>query len=339
MKKHLKIIICLAIIAGLFQPFGLFAQEKTNPIDQSIELGNVQWYRNYDDAIALGKKEKKDIVILFQEVPGCVTCRNYGHNVLSHPLMVEALENSFIPLAIFNNKGGSDKKILEKFDEPSWNNPVVRIIDVNGNDIVKRISHDYSATTLIKRLKEALTVRKVQTPSYIDLLEQELVALQQTNTIKETTYSMYCFWTGEKKLGKINGVIDVESGFANNKEVVKVKYNNTLISKFQLDEYAKKQDFKSITNVENYKTATSDVHYYLQHSIYKYLPLSKVQQVKINSALDNKQSVKKYLSPKQLNWLNALQNGGIKKNNALFNKKIEDAWKLMEMGNIKSDKK
>ena len=47
-------------------------------------------------------------MLLFQEVPGCSTCRNYGHNVLSHPLMVEAIESLFVPLAIFNNKEGKE---------------------------------------------------------------------------------------------------------------------------------------------------------------------------------------------------------------------------------------
>ena len=76
-------------------------------------------YRDYDKALAVAAKE----------VPGCSTCRNYEHTVLSHPLMVEAIESLFVPLAIFNNKGGKYKKILGQYGEPSWNNPDVRIVD------------------------------------------------------------------------------------------------------------------------------------------------------------------------------------------------------------------
>tara|TARA_B110000259_G_C13981203_1_gene388689 strand:- start:623 stop:934 length:312 start_codon:yes stop_codon:yes gene_type:complete len=97
-------IIPLIIPFILIQSAPLFGQEKTNIQTQNEELGKVQWYRNYGEAVAVAKKENKAIVILFQEVPGCATCRNYGHNVLSHPLMIEGLENSFVPLAIFNNK-------------------------------------------------------------------------------------------------------------------------------------------------------------------------------------------------------------------------------------------
>ena len=80
--------------------------QRTSLEKQSEELGKVQWYRDYDEALSIAKQEDKNVLILFQEVPGCATCRNYGHNVLSHPLMVEAIENLFVPLAIFNNKGG-----------------------------------------------------------------------------------------------------------------------------------------------------------------------------------------------------------------------------------------
>jgi len=145
-KKITSLVITL-----LFFQLALLAQEKTNPLKQPVELGKVSWYRNYDEAVTAGKRDKKDIVILFQEVPGCATCQNYGNNVISHPLMVEALENSFIPLVIFNNKDGRDKKILEKFKEPSWSNPVVRVIDVHGDDIVRGINRDYTAVSLIRK--------------------------------------------------------------------------------------------------------------------------------------------------------------------------------------------
>lgn len=321
-----KLTYLLTII--LFSNY-LSAQERTNPTNQSEELGKVHWYRNYDEAITMAKKEQKDIVILFQEVPGCATCRNYGHNVLSHPLMVEALENSFIPLAIYNNKEGEDKKVLDKFNERTWNNPVIRIIDANGKNIVKRISNDYTALTLSKKLKETLAIRNTPSPLYLDLLEDELSAAD-SKYINEVNYQMYCFWTGEKQLGKIEGVVDVEAGFINHNEVVKVKYNSNLVSESEITAYAKKQNFTPINTSPNYKTATKDVHYYLSHSIYKFLPLSSIQKTKINSALGSNQSALKYLSPQQRKWLHFINNNSAKKYNSLLAiPEIEDAWELM----------
>jgi len=331
-------LIYLIITLSLVLVNQTFAQQRTNPKNQSEELGTVHWHRNYEEAVAIAKKEKKDLVILFQEVPGCSTCRNYGHNVLSHPLMVEALENTFTPLAIFNNKNGTDKKILEKFKEPSWNNPVVRIIDPNGKNIVQRVSNDYSALTLCKKLKEALRLRNTSIPLYLELLEQELSALN-SNEMSEAYFKMHCFWIGEKELGKLDGVLDVESGFMNHNEVVKVKYNPSSISNSELISYAKKQGFKFVNNLTNYKIAVNEVHYYLLHSDYKYLPLSELQKTKINSALGSNQKAELYLSPKQLKWLHFLKQNKAKGFHSKMNQKIEDAWMLMELSYAKISKK
>jgi len=84
----------------LFAVSTLAAQRSDNP----IELGKVEWLRDYDEAIAQSKATGKPIFLLFQEVPGCANCTKYGQDILSHPLMVEAIETEFVPLAIFNNK-------------------------------------------------------------------------------------------------------------------------------------------------------------------------------------------------------------------------------------------
>jgi hypothetical protein len=154
----------------------LKSQTKTSPKTQYEELGKVSWHRNYEEAILLSKKEKKHILILFQEVPGCATCKNYGHNVLTHPLMVESIENMFIPLVIYNNKAGKDKLILQKFNEPAWNNPVVRIIDASGKDIITRISGQYSSIVLFEAIKAAIKIRNETLPEYMKLLEKELLS-------------------------------------------------------------------------------------------------------------------------------------------------------------------
>lgn len=66
-----------------------FAQKRTLPEKQAQELGKVAWYRDFDQAISLSKKQSKPVFILFQEVPGCLSCRNYGKAVLSNAVIVE----------------------------------------------------------------------------------------------------------------------------------------------------------------------------------------------------------------------------------------------------------
>ncbi|MEM6804293.1 MAG: VPGUxxT family thioredoxin-like (seleno)protein, type 2 [Bacteroidota bacterium] len=327
----IKNILLGAFLFVLLGTGSLSGQDRTILRTQSEELGKVHWYRDYDKALAAAKKEKKDIFLLFQEVPGCQTCRNYGHNVLSHPLMVEALENCFIPLAIFNNKGGKDKEILDKYNEPSWNNPVVRIIDAEGENLVDRINRDYSALTLSRRMKEALEKRKVKVPEYLNLLEQELAGSKTSNK-EELNFKMYCFWTGEKQLGKLDGVVNVEAGFMNWGEVVKVTYDKSVLDKEELIAYGKTQNFKALEGDQGYRTAQKDVRYYLQQSDYKYLPLSELQKTKINSALGSRMPADKYLSPSQKKWLQSLS-GKNKSNQAeLYKEPIMKAWDKMRAG-------
>jgi hypothetical protein len=104
------------------------------------EVGDVKWERDFEAATALAGEQNKPLLILFQEIPGCSTCVNYGQNVLRHPLLVEAIEILFVPLVVHNNKGGQDAKVLARFGEPSWNNPVVRIVDSHHKLIVPRVS-------------------------------------------------------------------------------------------------------------------------------------------------------------------------------------------------------
>ena len=73
------------------------------------ELGHVEWLRNFETAASISRASDKPSFLLFQEVPGCQTCVNLGQSVLSHPLLMEAIENESIPLAILNNKAGDDR--------------------------------------------------------------------------------------------------------------------------------------------------------------------------------------------------------------------------------------
>ena len=108
------------------------------------ELGDIQWRRKFDDAVAESKRSRKPLLVLFQEVPGCSTCVNYGDLVLRHPLIVEAAETLFVPVAIYNNIPGDDERVLKAFKETAWNNPVVRIVSADQADLCPRVADDYS---------------------------------------------------------------------------------------------------------------------------------------------------------------------------------------------------
>jgi len=320
MKKIL--ITCISVLVLCFSFLTSTAQERTNPLQQDQELGKVSWYRDYDVATSLSKKENKPVLILFQEVPGCATCRNYGNDVLSNPLLVEAIEDLFIPLVIHNNKGGKDREILNQFKEPSWNNPVVRIVDANGTGLVPRVAGNYSTKGLYNAMHTALTKTYTEIPEYMILLGKELSAVHST---KEKYYSMYCFWTGEKQLGATEGVLNTEAGFMKGREVVKVTYNDRKVSVKELDSYAKRNNFTPITQDNSYRPASNDEDYYLRHTTYKYLPLSNLQKTKINSALGKRKNATIYLSPRQQKWLQEIKSNKSKRE-VLFDKSFATAW-------------
>ena len=300
-----------------------FLSAQTNPKKQRIELGKVNWNRDYYQTLDIAKKENKAVLILFQEVPGCATCQHYGSKALSHPLIVEAIESLFVPLAIYNNKGGHDENILELFKEPSWNNPVIRIVSSSGTNLVPRVSGDYSSKGLVKAMNAALIRQKKPIPEYLNILYEEFSKVNKSNA--ETQYfKMYCFWSGEKHFGKADGIVSAEAGFIGGSEVVKVKYDPHFIDRDELIAYAKKGNCQSVENT-GFRFSNKDHLFYLRGTEYKYLPLTERQKIKINTALGNHRDALMYLSPRQKAWLRQIQNTQTKKIE-LIDKDIHSAW-------------
>ena len=292
---------------------------------QSVEeLGKVKWLRNLDQAKKEAEQKKLPIFLLFQEVPGCATCRNFGNDVLSHPLIVEAIQTYFVPLAIYNNKGGHDAEVLNLYKEPAWNNPVFRFIDETGKDIQPRHSGQYSAASVVKAINTALTKTNRLIPGYLSLLETELNAHTD-----ELYLEMYCFWAGEKNIGSQPGVVYTEPGYSNGKEVVKVVFDQNLTSADKIVSSARKSgnadaiheklghktkagtDIKSLP-LKNY-SIDKDLHYYLKNSVYANLPLTPMQATKINSAIGSGTNPSIYLSPLQLKMLEEINLGKLPK--------------------------
>jgi len=328
-----------------FLVIAAFKNENMNmDIPQPEELGDVDWLRDYDKAITTANQTNKPILILFQEVPGCSTCRNYGNNVLSHPLIVEAIEESFVPLAIHNNKGGKDKRILESFGEPSWNNPVVRIIDTERNALTPRISGRYDESSLVKGMVASLEKANRPVPQYLQLLKEHLSA--KTGYTEKATFGMYCFWTGEAKLGSIPGVVDSEPGFMGGSEVVSVTFDPNVISYEQLVAQANKknafdrvfthsgdqketaQTLVKSSNIRKGQSfrADSQPKYYLLHSPYRLIPMLPNQASRVNTAVGSRGNANAYLSPKQLEILTYIKKNPNKGWENVYEKPFLAAW-------------
>lgn len=317
--------ICLTTL-GILVSFCLSAQLSFSiPTSNPVELGKVNWNRNYENALDLSKEKGLPVFILFQEVPGCATCSTYGNEVLSHPFIVEAIESHFIPLVIYNNKGGDDAKVLKHYREPSWNNPVVRIVDENGENITPRLSGNYSKSGVVELIINGMVKSNQLPPEYLNLFNEEL--LYQKSDNKELTLSMYCFWTGEKEIGKLPGVFKTAAGFMNGREIVQVEYDPNLISEKQLISSANKSkcaDQVYTNDKEVSKTAQKivgknnvaktsklrydkDQKYYLKKSKYASVPMTAYQSMKVNSMIGSGMNPEEVLSPRQILLLNHKQ--------------------------------
>lgn len=282
---------------------------------QPIEIGTVKWNKDFDEALQRSKEEGKPVFALFQEVPGCSGCKTFGRVVLSHPLIVEAIESEFIPILIYNNRGGKDREILKRYNEPAWNFQVIRFLDQAGNDIIPRRDKIWSVTAVAQRMSVALQAHGKTSPRYLNGVAVDYGA----SGIAEAVFTQHCFWTGEQKLGGLDGVVRTEAGFYEGNEVTRVWFDSnkistaTLIQAAQAAGVAEKIYLPSTTSQENvsvlvrefrerrYRAApTSDQKRQLQGTPMAKLDLDEFQRTKVNAWVRTNFSLAlQYLSPRQ----------------------------------------
>lgn len=69
---------------------------------------------------------------------------------------MKRIESEFVPLLVYNNKGGKDAALLKKYKEPSWNYPVVRFLDGDGKDLIPRRDRIFTVKGISRRMDLAL---------------------------------------------------------------------------------------------------------------------------------------------------------------------------------------
>jgi hypothetical protein len=303
MKRLLPILMALA-------PMSCVAGLEVQP----VEAGKVSWGRDLDTALASSKQTGKPVLALFQEIPGCSGCQQFGREVMSNPVVVEAIESEFTPLLIHNNKSGKDAEVLRRFGEPACNYQVVRFLDASAKDLIPRKDQVWDTSGIAERMIATLTKAKRPVPAYLSLL-----AAEHSPRLKQAVFSMYCFWTGEMALGQIDGVITTEAGFMSGREVTLVRYDPEVIALPKLIAAAEKVECANAVHVpaadlaqakasrlnvgtiSGYRVApASDQKKQLQGTAAQKLPLSAAQATKVNAWLrgDSTKALR-YLTPSQ----------------------------------------
>ncbi|MBC7774375.1 MAG: thioredoxin family protein [Phycisphaerae bacterium] len=301
------------------------SQSQINQSPDQPELGQVHWLRDLDAGRAESQKSGKPILLLFQEVPGCSNCTRFGNNTLSHPLIVEAIETYFVPVCIFNNKGGKDAEALKTFDEPAWNNPVVRIVRANNQDVVLRMPDFNSSLQLVNGMRRALDLTGVIVPRYLEHLEEELAAREAG--LQTATFSMYCFWTGEGAFGSISGVIETEPGYQDGKEVVKVQFDPSVTSRTELEKLTQPKSFSACSKNEGFRS-DREPKYYLAQTAYRFVPMTSLQASRANTLVGKGQSPEELFSPRQLSLLKKVSENPKKDWKNMIGRSVNEMWSM-----------
>ena len=105
---------------------------------------------------------------------------------MSDPQIVDAIENNFVPVCIYNNTGGKDGRVVAEFKEPTWNYPVTRIINQQKKDLVARNKNWRNRSGVIQQIAAGIKARGSVVPGYVELL-----AL--TDNAKQTKYETAVF--------------------------------------------------------------------------------------------------------------------------------------------------
>ena len=243
---------------------------------------------------------------------------------MSHPLLVESIENRFVPALVYNNRK-EDAAKLARFKEPAWNNPVIRFLSAGLEDLVPRRDGVWTTGKVAHRMIESLKAAGQEIP-----LPLELVQLQHSAKTEWATFAMHCYWEGEVQFGKITGVKQTHAATYRGEEIVNVAFDPGVTDYRTLVETAVRVRCASRIYVrgENQKrlaesvapgrvrsmpatgmgrvAGRSDQKHYLELSPLRLLPMMEIQQVRVNSALGTRSDPRRFLGQEQrrlLEWI------------------------------------
>ena len=209
----------VAVAAGVQAPAAPSPTGQQAPAANPVEVGTVEWGRDFQAALAESRDSGKPVLAFFQEVPGCAGCKQFGREVMSHPLITAAIEAEFVPTLIYNNRPGIDAELIRTYREPAWNYQVVRFLDGSGKDLIPRRDRVWTVDALAPRMIAALQAAGRGVPDYL-----QVAADEASTAMGRVAFSQHCFWTGEFRLGQIEGVVRTEAGWLDGREVTLVDY-------------------------------------------------------------------------------------------------------------------
>lgn len=268
----------------------LFTLPKNPP-----ELGRPFWARNLDEAFHRSASTGRPLFLLFQEIPGCETCVGFGETVLSHPGIADTIEREFVPVVVRTNEPGPERAILERFEEPAWNNPVVRFLDADGRDLVARKDEVWTTGEIAERMVAALEAAARPVPESLHLFAAEL----DVGRLRRAAFATSHAEDGEAALGSAPGVVSARAGRAEGRDAVEVVYNSSLTSESELQAIAARRGYDRVAAAGLVTRDDCERERSLSMSPLRVLPLTPAQAVRVNASLDAGEDPLPWLTTRQ----------------------------------------
>ena len=279
----------------------------TDSPSQPREAGIIRWSRHLPEAIAESRRTGRLIMVLFQEIPGCQGCVDFGTTVLGRHDLAAAAEDAFVPLLVYNNKPGTaDDAVRAKFGEPAWNFPVVRFLNEEGRDAIPRQDQVMSAIGMSNRMLEALAAVKQAPP-------EGLAGIPESSgppPVESAVFTQPCFWEGERLFGGQPGVVATAAGFTGGREGTAVWFDPSRTSRQQLLKAGQLSGCAgSVQSLESFRPApAADQKRQLAGTPYARLRLSRARQARLNAVVrTDPAAAKSLLTPQQRRELASLE--------------------------------
>lgn len=304
----LLLVLCAAACsppdtAGVYLP-------DTYPLDlhrQPPGPDLVAWEDDLDTAMARSAESCRPVLALYHgpdRGPGAA-------GLTSQPLVAEAAEDLFIPLALPA--------------DDAYGGAACRIFDAGGQDLVAPATAMEAPGELARMMIEALEDGDGGAPQWLRLVAAETGAGER----RMLSLAMFCYWEGEAKLGDLDGVLATRSGMMGDDEVVEVVYDPAVLGFEMLVESARKLDCASAVYAHTAgdlalarglvgdlakpaperarMVADDQVKYALKRTPMARLPLTPLQAARINADIRLGPDPRRWLSPRQLKLLDAVK--------------------------------
>jgi hypothetical protein len=265
-------------------PFLLFAtcfataRWHATPLLPSRENA-IDWTHDLAIAQKRSRQSGKPIILLNDNSAG----RRAMGRCFAHPIIADATADLFVPLAIPEEKPAQ---------------PVIRILDADGHELVAGLGGEVSPALLVSRLVVALHAVHHDIPAYLQLVNGEY----NPANLQNATFAVGCYWEGEEQFGKLSGVVSTRTGVLGNDEVVRVDFDaNCIDANMLLNQARSLPYFASVKTAATAKLQFADDQ---QHALeyypeYRYLPLTTLQAIRVNAALADHSDPIACLSPSQ----------------------------------------